>query len=298
MPLTIGDAADLVDVSIQRIWQKSSKAKLFYNQYYNVETGIVDYYEKDSSLSGLGLAGRILENAVVTAAEPIQGYDKTYTQVQFGVLLPVSKMMWYFGIKKRKLESLVQAARKACEDKRETLCADRLDQSFGTTYNSTDISGEYAVSITGGDGLAMISNAHTREDGGTNWNNRVTDGTTVNMDWEYDALKAAHRTAALIKGPRGIKMNIDLDTLIVSKGYSNHHRAVEMLGAMRRGWHPGSSDKDSAGVPDYKIIALPWITTNTDYWWIKIKQSTLNLFSLMGKLLKRTTPRKLCYQYV
>ena len=45
----------------------------------NVETGITDYYMKDSSLSGLGYAGRIVENAAVTAASPVQGFDKTYT---------------------------------------------------------------------------------------------------------------------------------------------------------------------------------------------------------------------------
>jgi len=177
-------------------------------------------------------------------------------------------MMWQFGIKKRDLTNLVQEARKACEDLRELRCADRLDNSFDTSYTATDISGSYYVSIAGGDNVAMISNAHTREDGGSNWSNRVTDGTTVNMDWDYDALKAAHRTAALIKGPQGIKMNINLDTFVCSKGYSTHHRAMEMLGSFRKGWQPSTADREGAGVPDYNIIALPWITTNTGYWWM------------------------------
>jgi len=267
MAFTLGQATDLTDKAIQNIWIKANKRELFYPKYYNVETGISDYYVKDSSISGLGLAGRILENAVVTAATPVQGYDKTYTQVQYGVLFSVTHMMWKFGIKKRNLENLVQQARRAVEDKIERLCADRLDNSFATSYNCEDISGEYLVTISGGDGVAMISNAHTREDGGSNWNNRVTDGTTVNMAWEYDALKAAHRTAALIPDPRGLKMNVNLDTFIFSKGYANHQRAVEMLGAMKRNYMPGSSDWDTAGVPDYKIIALPWVNTNTDYWW-------------------------------
>jgi len=127
----------------------------------------------------------------------------------------------------------------------------------------------------------------------TAWNNQVYDGTTYNMDWEYDALKAAHRTAALIKNPVGKPMNINLDTLVVPRGYANHHRAVEILGAFRKGWQPATSDREGPGVADYKIIPTPWITTNTGYWWIKIKMFTLNLFLSMGKTLQRATLRKL-----
>lgn len=77
-PLAIGDAADLIDVSIQDIFLKESeKLETTYNKYYNVETGIVDYYVKDSSLSGLGYAGRIVENAVITSQSPVQGLNSS-----------------------------------------------------------------------------------------------------------------------------------------------------------------------------------------------------------------------------
>ena len=268
-PLSLSDAADLIDVSIQQIWLKGSeKESRMFEQYYNVETGVVDYYTKDSSLTGLGYAGRITENAGITAASPVQGFDVTYTQVNYGVVLSFTKQMWFFGIKKRNLEKITDEARKSCSDLRELRCADRLDQSYNTSYTAEDITGNYAVTVAGGDALAFISASHTREDGGTAWSNRVTDGTTVNMDFEYDALKAANRTAALITGPRGKPTNIKLDTLVVSRGFAVHHRAVEILGAMNRGYIPGSADRDSAGIGTYKIIALPWITTNTLYWWM------------------------------
>ena len=274
-PLNLSDAADLIDVSIQDIWLKGSdKESRQFEQFFNVESGVVDYFMKDSSLSGLGYAGRIVENAAVTAQSPVQGYDKTYTQVQFGVLLSFTKFMWVFGIKKRNLTNITDEARKACTDKREQLCADRLDNSFSSSYTVNDISGNYAVTITGGDGLAMISASHTREDGGANWNNRITDGTTVNMDFEYDALKAAHRTAALIPNPQGKPTNVGLDTLVVSRGYAVDNRATEILGAINKGWIAGSADRDgpfatpAGSAPGYKIIRSPWITTNTLYWWM------------------------------
>lgn len=268
-PFTLSEAADLIDVSIQDIWLKGSeKESRMFEQYYNVETGVVDYYMKDSSLTGLGYAGRVVENAAITAASPVQGFDKTYTQVQFGVILSFSKHLWFFGIKKRDLERITVEARKACSDLRELRCAERLDNAFATSYSAEDISGNYSVSTTGGDALAFITNSHTREDGGTAWNNRVTDGSTVNMDFEYDALKAAHRTAALITNPRGKPMNVNLDTLVVARGYAPHQRAEEILGALNRGYIPGSADRDQAAVPKYKVIALPWILTNTAYWFM------------------------------
>lgn len=272
-PLTLVDAGDLIDVSIQDIWLKGSeKESRLFEQYYNVETGVSDYYTKDSSLSGLGYAGRIIENAAVTSQTPVQGYDKTYTQVQFGVLLAFTKMMWVFGIKKRNLTSITEEARKACADLREQRCADRIDQMFNTSYLATDISGNYIIPTVGGDGVAFISASHTREDGGANWNNRVTDGTTVNMDFEYDALKAAHRTAALQVGPTGKPLNVNLDTLVVSRGFAVDNRATEILGAINKGWIAGSADRDGpaakpdGSAPNYKIIRNPWIQTNTLYW--------------------------------
>lgn len=268
-PLLISDAVDLTNVAIQDVWVKGSeKESRLFESYFNVETGVVDLYLKDSSISGLGYAGRITENAAVTASSPVQGYNQTYTQVQFGVLLSFTKMMWYFGIKKRKIEEIVEEARMACSDLRELRCADRLDQSYNTSYQVSDISGNYASTTVGGDGLSFVNNAHTREDGGASWGNRVTDGSTVNLAFDYPGLKAAKRTAALQVGPTGKPLNVNLDTLVVSRGYAPHNRADEILGAIQRGMIPGSADRDGPAVASYKIIPNPWITTNTGYWWM------------------------------
>jgi hypothetical protein len=195
-------------------------------------------------------------------------------------MLSFTKPMWFFGIKKRNLERITAEARKACSDLRELRCADRLDNGHTTSYTAQDISGNYVVSTVGGDALALFSASHTREDGGTNNNNIVYDGTTYNMDFEYDALKAAWRTAQLVRNPRGKPMSISLDTLVVPKNYANHHRALEILGAIRKGSLPGVFDNDASAIPTFKILALPWITTNTAYWWMfdsSMKNATYGL---------------------
>jgi hypothetical protein len=272
-PLSLGSAADLVNIAIQRIWLKSSDLykTTYFDKFMNVESGITDYYMKDSSMTGLGEATRITEQSVITSEVPVQGFDKTYEQYEFGKILPVTKRMWVFGIKKRDLTGIVEELRAACLRHKERLCADRLDNSFSTTYTVTDDGGNYSATISGGDSAAFISATHTREDAGSNWSNRLSDGTTVNMDLDYDALKAAHRTASLIKDGKGNLMNINLDTLVTRSNHTVYFRAMEMLGTIRVGGKnsmPGSADADAAGVPSYKILGNPYITTNTSYYWM------------------------------
>ena len=271
MIFSLGDAVDLTDKASQLMFKKESKLEKqrFYNKYFNVVTGITDYLEKDSSITGLGQADRISENAVITQDEPIQGFDQTYTQIEYGKMLPITKQMWKFGIKKRKLQSVVRSLIASCERKREQLCADRLDNGFSTSYTVNDGGGNYSATISGGDGVAAFSAAHTREDGGSNWNNIITDGTDTNMDYAYDVHKALGRTASLVKDGKGNDMDGDYNTLIFKKGTSNFYRAREIRGAIRAAGKkslPGSQDNDAAGVDDFEIIALPWLKTNTAYY--------------------------------
>jgi len=78
-PFTIGQAADLVDKSIQKIFIKSSEPENTYSKYFNTRT-TEDLYEKDSSLSGLYESDYTDENAVILSDVPVQNFDITYTQ--------------------------------------------------------------------------------------------------------------------------------------------------------------------------------------------------------------------------
>lgn len=288
MPLTLSDAVDLTDRSIQKIFKKESnlEKKRFYDKYFNVVTGITDLYEKDSSISGLGQAARITENAVIVSETPVQGYDQTYEQVEYGKMLPITKKMWKFGIKKRKLQSVTRSLIAACERKREQLCADRLDNGFSTSYTVSDENGNYTMAITGGDGVALFSASHTREDGGTNNSNVIGDGSTTNMDFEYDALKALARTASLVLDPKGNDMDLNPDMVITKRGTSNYFRAREIRGAVRAAGKssiPGSANNDAAGIDDFDILALPYIKTNTSYWFGLDKEQKNDDYGLQFK---------------
>ena len=91
-PLNIAQAADLVDLAIQKVFIKSSDPEVQYKKYFNFRT-TEDYYEKDSSLSGLGEADFVDENSAIVSDVPIQGYDKTYTQNMVGIIVPFTFKM-------------------------------------------------------------------------------------------------------------------------------------------------------------------------------------------------------------
>ena len=204
-PLNIAQAADLVDVSIQNVFSKTSDPEAQYTKYFNFRT-TTDYYEKDSSLSGLGEADFVDENSVIMSDIPVQGYDQTYTQNMVGSIVPFTFQMWKFGIKKRDLNNVAKELRASVARKKEKLTAERLINGFESiSYTHTGQNGSKTISTAGGDSLGAFEDDHTREDGGTNMNNIVYDGTTPNLPLDYAGLKAAWRTASLMVDPEVIQ---------------------------------------------------------------------------------------------
>ncbi len=263
-PLNIGQAADLVDLSIQEVYEKASDPVENFKKYFNFRT-TEDYLEKDSSLSGLGEADFVDENAAIISDTPVQGYKKTYTQNMVGIIVPFTFKMWKFGIKKRDLDNVAKELKRSVARRKERLCAERIDNAWSTSYTTLGQGTSKVLTISGGDGLAAASNAHTREDGGANMNNIVYDGTTYNLPLDYAGIKAMHRTAGLMVDPRGNPMIPDLDTVVVKKNSANHFKAKELQKAVRSGKIPESNDNDGSGIPDFEILALPYLQ-NASYW--------------------------------
>lgn len=263
-PLSINQAADLVDLSIQKVFDKTAEPVKVYDKYFNVRS-TEDYYDKDSSLSGLTQADFVDENGVIFSDTPVQGYKKTYTQNMIGIIVPFTFKMWKFGIKKRDLDNVAKQLKKSIAQVKEQLCAERIDNAWSTSYTHNGPSGNTTMNIAGGDGVAAASNAHTREDGGANMNNIVYDGTTYNLPFDYAGVKAAYRTAGLMVDPRGNPMIPDLDRVLVKKNSSNHFKAKEILKAIKDGKIPESNDNDGTGVNAFEIVAVSWLQ-NSNYW--------------------------------
>lgn len=157
--------------------------------------------------------------------------------------------------------------KKGIARKKEKLCAERIENGTGTSYTHTGQSGSKTITTTGGDGLAFWTSAHTREDGGTNINNGVYDGTTYNLPFDYAGLKAAYRTASLIVDPRGNPRIPTLNKLVCKKYSTVHMKAMEVLGAIKKGQIPESFDHDASAVSAFEIIPLEYLT-QANYWYM------------------------------
>lgn len=265
-PLSITQAADLVDLSIQDIYEKTSEPDVVYPKFFNVRT-TEDYYEKDSSLSGLGEADFVGENSALGSDVPVQGYKKVYTQNMIGEVVSFTFKMWRFGIKKRDLDNVAAELKRSIARTKERLCAERLDNGWASSYTHYGQFSQTVITTTGGDGLQAFTNAHTREDGGPNMNNEVYDGTNYNLPLDYAGIKAMHRTSGLMVDPRGNPDIPDLDTIVVKKKSTNHFKALELQKAIRSGKIPESNDNDGNGVMDFEIVALPYLQ-NAGYWFM------------------------------
>jgi hypothetical protein len=265
-PLNIAQASRLVDKSFQRVFEKTSEPEMKLKSYFNYRT-TTDYFEKDTGLSGLSEAEFNDENGVVIADVPIQTYAKTYTQNQIDAMVSYTKQMWAFGIKKRDLNNAASELKRAVSRKNERLAAERLDNGFESiSYTHAGAAKNTTITTSGGDSLGAFDDDHTREDGGTNMNNYVYDGTTYNLPLDYAGLKAAARTAALFVDPRGNPNAANIDTIVVKKGSANAFKAKEIKGAMAKGRIPESFDNDGSALSDFTLIELDYLT-NAGYWY-------------------------------
>lgn len=264
VPLVLDDIVDATDNAIQKMWinrRKQAEEEKF-KLIVNVESGVTDRVLKESDISDLGVAARITENASVVGESPVQGFDQTYTQVEFGKLLAVTKQMWKFGIKKRKLEGIVDELRRTIVRKRERMATDRLNNAQSSTYTESDDNGNYTVTITNANGVALASNAQTREDGGTSNNNIVYDGTNYNIAPGYNALKALGRTAALVLSPKGNQLEINPSRIFVKRKSSAYFTFKEVKGAIQKNKLPETFSNDGSGVDDFELVELQYMTAN------------------------------------
>lgn len=265
VPFDLDSASDLTDLSIQSIWIKSkSDLKEYHKDYYYVEP-VSDYIVKDSSITSISTFSKVPENGAIPADSPYQGFDKSYTQGFFSGMLRITRPMWRYGIQARKLESLVTELRNDAIRFREKVLANVINNMGSTTYQETTGRYTYTVTNTGGDSAAPKSTAHTREDGGTNWNNEVTDGTTTDMDFDYDGYKAALKTAQAIKGGVGEELDINISHLLCKKESSVHQKAQEILNGLKKGEKPGTANREGVIDNVFTIVANPYFT-NDAYW--------------------------------
>lgn len=174
VPIRLSDAVDLYDEAIQRVFDGQYKAE---PETYKLlcDVGNSDIYiEKRSAFTGFSMARQLGENEAVQYESPEQGFDQSWTQRQFALGFAVTKMLWQFG-QHGTIQAMPARLADAMSRKRESDVQDYLYNGLAGNTSYTDDDGN-VITITGGDGLALFTKTHTREDGGTAINNFVYDG--------------------------------------------------------------------------------------------------------------------------
>lgn len=292
--MDLAAAADLVDLSIQEIWIKTpADLEQYHTDYVYVEP-VTDYIVKDSSITSIKAFSKIAENGQIPAASPNQGFKQTYTQSFFSGMLRVTRAEWRYGLQARKLESIVNELRSDALRFKEQVLANIVNNMTATSYTDTTGLLSFAVTNTGGDAVAPQSASHTREDGGPNWSNLITDGTTSNPNFDYAGWKAALTTAQAIRGGVGEILDIDVNKVFVKKNSSADFRAQEVMRTMRDGHKPGTANREAPIEKSYEIVRNPYLTSDTA--WAAFDSSKVGM--KFGIQLKEGMPLTLDPQFI
>lgn len=263
VPMDLAAAADLTDLSIQEIWIKTPADLEEYHKEYVYVEPVTDYIVKDSSITAIKAFSKIAENGQIPAGSPNQGFKQTYTQSFFSGMLRVTRAEWRYGLQARKLESIVNELRSDALRFKEQVLANMVNNMTATSYTDTTGILSFAVTNTGGDSVAPQSASHTREDGGPNWSNLITDGTTNNPNFDYAGWKAALTTAQAVRGGVGEILDIDLDKVFVKKNSSADFRAQEVMKTMQTNMRPGTANREAPIEKSYEIVRNPYLTSDT-----------------------------------
>lgn len=185
-----------------------------------------NYITETSSNVGLTKARYRSEQDSITYEDFLQGDGKNLTQYEYAVGTKISSKLAKWN-KLGQVKALVSSAANAVARRRAFDATKKLERASATSYtHATD--GSTLIDLTGGDGLALQTSAHTTTRSATSISNVIRDGTTSNMDLAEDALEAAETvTAPAITDESDEPMEYELDTLFTSR--KNSWKAMRLL---------------------------------------------------------------------
>ncbi len=269
-PMLLSDAVDLYDERIQKVYLKAEKemTKYYKSFVFEQNTDLFDY--RESGFTDMGVAAEIDENGAVGYNNPDQGFDKTFTQREFGSGFHVGRKLWKFGkhnIIKQMPQRLVYVLNRRVEQDAADFV---INKGWDSSYTTAD---GKVISLTGGNGAALFSSSQSREDAGTANNNIVYNGTTYNMDFAEDALRAAYQTADAIKTGSGNQDDINLNRFVFKKDSDLHFKALQF----QKGDKEVDSDANNLNVfkGRFELAVTPYISAANKAYYVALDSRRL-----------------------
>ena len=256
MAVNRGSFADLLTPGFRQIFDdKYSETPMVMDKLYHMNTSAKDT-EKDSAVTGFGLAVQTSEGAPIDYEDPIQMYDTTYTHLKYTKGFKITKEMYdddLYGIMNKRPAALGKAMRRTAED----LASKVFINAFSTSY-------------LGADGLPLCSTKHNRADGGTVQSNAHTSGITLtetNLETGLLAMRGQ-------KDDKGMKIDVYPDKILVPPALrKTAHLIIDS--PMRS----GTADNDM-NVYKGSLDIIDWIylTSTTAWFLIDSSEHELNWF--------------------
>lgn len=225
-----------------------------YEQYQELYSRIMNVQTSDRSIeqttqvSGVGLLTAIGETESINMDRPVQGFDKTYKHVKYGLAVPTSQEMIEddkFGLVQNAHRSLARSTRETIE----ILAAGIFNNAFSGSH-------------LGPDGVALCSASHPLvKSGGTQSN------VGTSADLSYTSFQLALTDFETMRDSAGLLHRVPVKTLMVAP--ANRWIAAELL---RSGDRPDTANR-ATNTLKYAIDGLPEMLvhpylTDDDTWFL------------------------------
>lgn len=187
-------------------------------------------------LHGLSGVEHVAEGSNFPRLSSDQGDTITWTQAQYGAIVPVTYLMRKWDL----YDQIIDLATSSMDD-----AMDKLDQSFADMllygFASTAYTDVWGVSVTptGPDADPLFTATHSNGTTAATYSNLINDGTNNNPALTRAAIVNERARALKYTDPQGITRPIKLDTLIV--GPDNEDLAERLLFSTQI---PGEANND------------------------------------------------------
>lgn len=202
-------------------------------------------FEKVQGVTGLGLASVKSEGQSVDADDPMQGFQKEFVMVTYGIMTSVTREM----VDDEMYNYIRQIPRflsRSIRQSEETTSFNILNRHTNTSY-------------TGWDGISLVNTAHVRVAGGT-YSNRLT----TDSDLTQTSLESMLTQIMQAVDDKGLQIRLNPKCLVVHP--SNNFQARKLLEST---YVVGSADNDVNPLPGLfqDLVVSPYLT-DTDAWWV------------------------------
>ena len=248
--------SDLLTPGFRQIYNdRYSEVAMMLEKLFNVTTSD-KADEKDSSVSGFGLAPETGEGQPIQYEDPEQGYDTTYSHRKYAKGFKITQEMFdddLYNIMNKRPAALGRAMRRTSEDQASLI----FRNGFSTSY-------------LGADGKPLFSTSHSRADGGTAQSNASSTGIAL-TEGNLETSIIAMRQQLDDKG-----MKIDVYPKILLVPIELRKTAHLIIDSAAR---QGTADNDvNIYKNEFTIVDWLYLTSTTAWFMIDTEVDQLNWF--------------------